>query len=63
MMKDCNICCYSSVVRRNGVVSLHCALVGKVLDRIVEDCELAKDAELYMLEVRDAIPEGELIAS
>lgn len=45
------------------MVKLHCALVGKTLDHIVEDCDLAKDAILRMLEFRAEIPESERMAS
>jgi hypothetical protein len=62
MLENCNGCSYSSVVRRDGVVKLHCGLVGKTLDQLVEDCPLAEDPQLRMLEYFEGIPEDERIA-
>ncbi len=38
----CNQCCYSSIGRFNGVVKLHCGLVGRALDEMPSECSLGR---------------------
>lgn len=49
-MGNCNNCSYSSVVQKHGVIKLYCALVGKPLDLLKENCGYSKDVKLRAIE-------------
>lgn len=38
----CNQCCYSSVGRFDGVVRLHCGLVGCALSEMPASCDIGR---------------------
>lgn len=38
----CNQCCYSSVGRFDGVVRLHCGLVGCALPELPASCDIGR---------------------
>ena len=41
----CNQCCYSSIGRFDGVVQLHCGLVGCPLSEMPAQCPIGRHAE------------------
>jgi hypothetical protein len=41
----CNQCCYSSVGRFDGVVRLHCGLLGCTLNELPANCDFGRKAD------------------